>query len=113
MDVRTYGRFVRFARQIKKEICLYMPPDATTPRSDLPQYIHEFPPCSFNVTPYDTLLCWYSLKDLVWEGDNSYLSHEEIALFLCNGGGKMVRNDEHLGASHVPSSKPYMYLYIS
>src|SRR6202022_4462981 len=105
-------RFVRFARRLKNEICLHMPLDASTPPSDLPQYIHEFLSCTFDLTPRDISLCWYALKDLAWEADNARLSREEIALFLRNGGGKTVCNDEHLGMSHVPTSKlKMMYLY--
>jgi hypothetical protein len=96
-------RFVRFAKRLKREIQIVLPPTAspTVPPLRLPQYVHEFLRDALVFTDLETMQCWSSLQHVIWQecsGEFEELTDDEAALFQLYGTSSKTHKHEQLGA---------------
>jgi hypothetical protein len=100
-------RFVRFTRQLKREIQIYLPQDivdSDTPPFRLPQYVHEFLRDALVFTDLETMQCWGALKGIIWnewDGASDELTAEEAALFQLHGSKATLPQNERIGEPHL------------
>ena len=95
-------RFVRFARRLKRETQIVLPPTAspTVPPLHLPQYVHKFLRDALVFTDLETMQCWSALQHVIWQECNEdleELTDEEAALFQLHGTSSKTHKQEQLG----------------
>jgi hypothetical protein len=100
-------KFVRFTRQLKREIQIHLPwdtVDSDTPSFRLPQCVHDFLQNVLVFTDLETMQCWSALKEIIWSeslGASDELTTEEAGLFQLHGLKATLPQNERIGEPHL------------